>query len=90
VSQCPPVARGPFPSPGAAAGDRTRLNEIGIGGGYARHGPYPAGIQGGLSGGAGRATLKGVGVEKVGDDLLIIVVEQGGLWPEECPGEARG
>ena len=34
--------------------------------------------------------LKRVGAEEVGDDLLIVVVEQGGLRREECPGEAGG
>ena len=29
-----------------------------------------------------------VGAEEVGDDLPIMVVEQGGLRPEEYPGEA--
>ena len=31
-----------------------------------------------------------VGAQEVGDDLLIVVIEQGGLRPEECPGEAGG
>src|SRR5215471_12959687 len=34
---------------------------------------------------AGRAILKRVGAEEVGDDLPITLVEQGGLRPEECP-----
>ena len=36
----------------------------------------------------GQAILIRVGAEEVGDDLLHVVVEQGGLRPEECPGEA--
>src|SRR5438552_3623945 len=35
--------------------------------------------------GTGRATLIRVGAQKVGGDLLIIVIEQGGLRPEKGP-----
>jgi hypothetical protein len=34
--------------------------------------------------------LERVGAEEVGDDFLIIVVEQGGFRREEYIGDARG
>ena len=37
-----------------------------------------------------RIRLKRVGAEVVGDELLIVVVEQGGLRREERIGDARG
>src|ERR1700730_10950854 len=69
-------------------GNRTRLDGDGGNG----PGPDLARILRVLPRGAGQAILKRVGgllkrvgAEEVGDDLLIMLVEQGGLRPEECP-----
>src|SRR5262249_42194673 len=69
-------------------GNRPRRDEGGVGGGRDRHGPDGARVPGGLPRGTGHATLKRVGAEEVGNDLFSTVIEQGGLRPEECPGEA--
>src|SRR5262245_25102074 len=69
-------------------GNRTRLDETWVGGGSNRHCPYRAGVPGVLPRGTGCATFIGVGAQKMGDDLLVIVVEQGGLRPEKGPGKA--
>ena len=68
--------------------DSTWPDEPGIGGRCDRAAPYPAGIPGMLPCGTGQALLIRVGAQKMGDDLRP-GFEQGRLWPEKGPAEAR-
>ena len=49
--------------------------------------PDRAGISGVLPGRTGHAVLIRVGTQKMGDDLHVIIVEQGGLRPDKRPGK---
>ncbi len=70
-------------------GNRTRLDEVGVGGRDVDHlGPDDARVLRVLPRGANRAALGRVGAEEMSDELPLLVVEQGGLWREEGPGEA--
>ena len=67
-------------------------DEIGVGvvgGGDRLASPDDARVLRVLPRGANRTVLIRVGAEEVGDDLLIVVVEQRGLGREEQPGEAE-
>ena len=75
--------------------NRLRVDEVGVGRGEGRPRPDGAGVLRVLPDGAGRALLHrvpqvGVGAEEVGDDLHLMVIEQGSLRLEECPGAVGG
>ena len=69
-------------------GNRSRLHGIGIRVGCDGCCPDRAGIPGVLPRGTGHAALIRVEAQKMGGDLPIIVVEQGGLRPEKSPDKA--
>lgn len=65
-------------------GNRTWLNELGIGGRCDRVASYPAGILGVLPCGSEHVLFIRVGTQKMGDDLRL-ELEQSRLWPEKGP-----
>src|SRR5262249_16807163 len=70
-------------------GNRPWLHERGIGGELDPYSPDRTGISRVLPGSTGRAILLRVRAQKMGDDLHTIVVEQGGLLPEQPPGKTK-
>src|SRR5262249_11876688 len=75
--------------------DRVIRDEFRVGGGLKRGRggvpPYGARVAGALPRRTLLAALVGVGTVEVGDDLVVVAVddiEQGCLWPDERPGEA--
>ena len=75
--------------------NRIRVDELEVRGGEDCLRPDGAGVPRVLPGRSGRTLPHrvhrvGIGAEEVGDDLHLMVIEQGSLRPEECPGAAGG